>query len=103
MRRMRRQAVFVSTLICLLTIAGPLVLAGPPQQGENLLVNPSFEGGMRRTSTSSWVSDGWNPWYHHTGPGSEYYEPEWKVIQRPEGDGSADLRARLLDGDKSLQ
>ena len=103
MRRTRRQALFLSMLLCLLTVAGPVVLAGPPQQGQNLLINPGFEGGMRRTSTSSWVSDGWNPWYHHTGPGSEYYEPEWKVIQRPEDDGSADLRARLLDGDKSLQ
>ncbi len=103
MCRMRRQAVFFITLICLLTVAGPFVLAGPPQQGQNLLVNPSFEGGMRRTSTSSWVSDGWNPWYHHTGSHSEYYEPEWKVVQRPEDDGSADLRARLLDGNKSLQ
>jgi hypothetical protein len=103
MHRTRRRALNLFALMCLLTVAGPLVLASPPQQGQNLLVNPSFEGGMRKTSTSSWVSDGWNPWYYHTGPGSEYYEPEWKVIQRPEGEGSADLSARLLDGNKSLQ
>ena len=103
MHRLSRNIMVLLALLCLLSIAGPLVAAQPPQQSQNLLLNPSFEGDMRRTSRSSWVSVGWNPWYWHTGPGSKYYEPEWKVIQRPEDDGSADLRARLLDGDKSLQ
>jgi hypothetical protein len=80
----------------------PLATAAPPAQGANLLVNPSFEGGFRQTSLSSHCSDGWNPFYKHDGPGSKYFEPEWKVIQRPENDGSADIRARLLHGDRSL-
>ena len=90
-------------VLLLAVLVMPTALALPPEQGTNLLVNPSFEGDMRRTSRSSWVSNGWNPWYYHTGDGSKYYEPEWKVIQRPKDDGSPDLRARLQDGDKSLQ
>jgi hypothetical protein len=80
----------------------PLATAAPPAQGANLLANPSFEGGFRQTSLSSHCSDGWNPFYKHDGPDSKYYEPEWKVIQRPEDDGSADIRSRLMDGDRSL-
>ena len=103
MHRSLRSTLVMLAIVCLLAVGGPSILAAPPQQAQNLLVNPSFEGGMRQTSRSSWVSNGWNPWYHHTGSGSKYYEPEWKVIQRPEDDGSVDLRARLLDGNKSLQ
>jgi hypothetical protein len=86
-----------------LGIATMLAFASPPGQGTNLLVNPGFEGEFRQTSRSSHVAEGWNPWYYHTGSGSEFYEPEWKVIQRPDDDGSADIRARILEGDRSQQ
>ena len=91
-----RKALFVCALGCLLLTAGPLSMALPPAQGSNLLVNPSFEGKFRQTSLSSHVSEGWNPWYVHGGVGSDYFEPEWKVIQRPETEGSADIPSRLL-------
>jgi hypothetical protein len=98
-----RKTLFLCALGLLLLAAVPVSLATPPGQGKNLLVNPSFEGSFRQTSRSSHVSDGWNPWYHHEGKGSKWYEPEWKVIQRPENDGSRDIRSRLQHGDRSLQ
>ena len=98
-----RTTLMLCALIGLLLIGGPVSLAAPSGQGQNLLINPSFEAGFRQTSQSSHCSDGWNPWYYHEGEGSKYYEPEWKVIQRPENDGSDDIRSRLLDGDQSLQ
>ncbi len=54
--------------------------------GSNVLANPGFEGGMRRTSLSSWVSDGWNPWFIHTADQSQQTfgrEPEFAVAERP--------------------
>jgi len=52
--------------------------------GNNLLANPSFEGGFRKTeaegtSLSSAVSDGWSPWFVR---GNETWnrEPEFKVV-----------------------
>jgi hypothetical protein len=88
----------------LLLLWGPVSWATPPEQGNaNLLVNPSFEGAFRQTSLSSHVSLGWNPWYYHSGSGSKFYEPEWKIIQRPENDGSDDIRSRLQHGNRSLQ
>ena len=98
-----RTTLTLCALVFLLLLAGPISLAAPPAQGQNLLVNPSFEGDFRQTSRSSHCSVGWNPWYYHEGEGSKYFEPEWKVIQRPENDGSIDIRSRLLDGDQSLQ
>jgi hypothetical protein len=98
-----RKTLFLCVLGCLLVFASTTSMATPPEQGNNLLVNASFEGSFRQTSRSSHVADGWNPWYYHTGKGSEYYEPEWKVIQRPENDGSSDIRARLQNGDRSQQ
>ena len=86
-----------------LVLAGPVSLAAPSGQGQNLLLNPSFEGEFVQTSRSSHCSVGWAPWYFHTGEGSKYFEPEWKVIQRPENDGSADIRSRIHHGDRSLQ
>jgi hypothetical protein len=51
----------------------------------NLLVNPDFEGGSRKTesegtSLSSAVSDGWSPWFVRGGENVNR-EPEFKVEQ----------------------
>ena len=103
MHKLLGKGLFWCTVSCILVLAGSVSLAAPPEQGNNLLVNPGFEGEFRQTSRSSHVAEGWYSWYYHTGPGSKYYEPEWKVIQRPLDDGSADIRSRLLDGNRSQQ
>ncbi|MCL4534592.1 MAG: hypothetical protein M1370_05465 [Bacteroidetes bacterium] len=52
--------------------------------GGNVLANPSFEMGMHRTSLSSWVSDGWNPWFIHGAVSPSLgREPEFAVRNRP--------------------
>ena len=56
---------------------------------------PVLRVAFARPASLLTVSDGWNPFYKHDGSGSKYFEPEWKVIQRPEDDGSADIRSRL--------
>ncbi len=103
MYRLSRTTLAICIVIGLSVFLIPVSRANPPEQGQNLLKNPSFEGDFRRTSRSSHVAVGWNPWYYHTGPGSKFYEPEWKVIQRPPNDGSADIRSRIKDGDRSQQ
>lgn len=62
--------------------AGPAAQAGCPG---NRLVNPSFDGGSRKTeaegtSLSSAVSDGWSPWFVR-GDAQSNREPEFKVEQ----------------------
>ncbi len=99
MRKFVGGLAIASILISLLAMAGPRSVA----QSGNLLVNPSFEGDFRQTALSSYCSVGWNPWYYLSSTAREYYEPEWKIVQRPENDGSDDIRARLKDGNRSIQ
>lgn len=76
------------------------VSAAPAEQevcAGNLLRNPSFEGGSRKTeylgtSLSSAVADEWNPWFVR---GGEVYnrEPEFKVESVPIGGDPARVRS----------
>jgi hypothetical protein len=66
--------------------AAPAIQDGCPG---NLLENPGFEGGSRKTdylgtSLSSAVADGWIPWFIRGGE-SENREPEFKVEQTAVG------------------
>ncbi len=87
MRRIRYAAVLATALLLGWLLAVPSSAAEPRQAGcqGNLLANPNFEGGSRKTegegtSLSSAVSDGWFPWFVR---GSETVnrEPEFKVEQ----------------------
>lgn len=86
MRVLAAAALFLLAL-ALLVSPGDGVSAAPAMQvcAGNLLVNPDFDGGSRKTenlgtSISSAVSDGWFPWFIR---GSENInrEPEFKVEQ----------------------
>jgi multiple sugar transport system substrate-binding protein len=49
----------------------------------NLLRNPGFEEGLRRTSLSASVGQGWSPWFRHRGandPGYWLPEPEYGLV-----------------------
>jgi hypothetical protein len=85
----KHTAVIVLALATILVLAAVgRVGASPPTQGScpgNLLANPSFEGGSRKTegegtSLSSAVADGWFPWFVR-GNASANREPEFKVEQ----------------------
>lgn len=89
----------ISQIICAVTAFGVLIfgaaVAGAPAPtaqaapnaqacAGNRLVNPSFEGGWRKTegegtSLSSAVSDGWRPWFVR-GDATWNREPEFKVV-----------------------
>ncbi|MBI4322595.1 MAG: hypothetical protein HY675_29240 [Chloroflexi bacterium] len=76
-------ATFMFSLLSFLDIAvsSHVVRAEP---GPNLLVNPDFEGGMRRTSLSSWTADGWYPWFRPhaaSDPPGVNWEPEFGIIR----------------------
>lgn len=80
--------------------AGPAAQAGCPG---NRLVNPSFDGGSRKTeaegtSLSSAVSDGWSPWFVR-GNEQQNREPEFKVEQTAIG-GDA---FRVRSGNQSMK
>lgn len=69
--------------LALLSLAPKDVHAQPFGQGGNLLQNPGFEGEARQTSISSWVANGWEPWFIL---GGERYnrEPEYSYEEIPE-------------------
>jgi len=78
-----------TTLLTLTLVASAALLAAPTAYAEplgNLLANPGFEEGFRKTedlgtSGSSKVADGWYPWAIR---GDESYnrEPEFKVLRK---------------------
>lgn len=89
-----------AVIACLLATAGPAAQAAAPAQAVcagNLLQNPDFEGGSRKTegegtSLSSAVSDGWSPWFVR-GSESVNREPEFKVEQVAIGGDPARVRS----------
>ncbi|MCR4406983.1 MAG: hypothetical protein NUW24_08680 [Anaerolineae bacterium] len=87
----------ISTVLILGTPV--LVLAAPPLQSGNLLVNPSFEGGFHYQNSIGElkVADGWVAWYVDEGK----IEPLWKN-RRPEY-GLTIEPIRVHDGSKAQQ
>ena len=91
----------VAVAVCCLALTplAPGAAAAPAGQevcAGNLLQNPSFEGGSRKTehlgtSLSSAVADGWFPWFVR-GDENINREPEFKVEQVPLGGDPARVR-----------
>jgi hypothetical protein len=81
-------AVLVGAATFVSIAASPEASAAPATQGScpgNLLKNPNFDGGSRKTeslgtSLSSAVADGWFPWFVR-GDATYNREPEFKVEQ----------------------
>ena len=94
--RMKPSYLIAATLLIILpALSGPvLVLAAPPSQDQNLLVNPSFEWGFHFQGGIGElkVADGWSAWYLDEGQ----YPPYWKN-RRPEF-GLTSEPARVHDG-----
>ena len=94
--RMKPSYLIAATLLIILpALSGPvLVLATPPLQDQNLLVNPSFEWGFHFQGGIGElkVADGWSAWYLDEGQ----YPPYWKN-RRPEF-GLTSEPARVHDG-----
>lgn len=87
--------VAVLLIITWLALSSPVsVLAVPPVQDSNLLVNPSFEWGFHFQGGIGElkVADGWSAWYLDEGQ----YPPYWKN-RRPEF-GLTSEPARVHDG-----
>jgi hypothetical protein len=85
---MVRGSVVVGLAVLSLAWTAGQALAAPAEQGEcpgNLLKNPNFEEGSRKTegegtSLSSAVANGWSPWFVR-GDATFNREPEFKVEQ----------------------
>ncbi|MFQ5946530.1 MAG: hypothetical protein ACE5NC_09840 [Anaerolineae bacterium] len=70
------------------TVAASLVLGATPSMAaphtqaacaSNLLANPGFEGGFYSIPPSSFVANGWTPWYVDDGsPDGFFFGPEYK-------------------------
>ena len=90
--RNSQRALAVLAVVAVVALAAaaastPEAAAAPSTQGcaGNLLVNPNFDGGSRKTeslgtSLSSAVADGWFPWFVR-GDATYNREPEFKVEQ----------------------
>lgn len=76
--------------------------AAPPQQGENLLQNPSFEGTYTPWNGISQIQvpAGWTPWWGEAAEG----DPEWKN-QRPEWKPAEGVYypTRVHSGERAIQ
>ena len=73
-RRLNTWCILGLTLSLLALLMPATALAAP---SGNVLANGDFEQDARRTSLSSWVAQGWNPWFFQE-PGNPYSrEPEF--------------------------
>lgn len=79
--RSSRRAVAVAAILAGMLVAiGAGARAEAPREKVNLVYNGSFEEATRRTSLSSWVAVGWEPWFQQPGTLVEGYkarEPEF--------------------------
>lgn len=90
-----RSLVIVILLVTLVVTAYPpcgipSALAFNPQETSVPMINPDFEEPSYRTSLSSWVANGWEPWFQHWNE-TYYREPEFGVLygrQRHNGEGA---------------
>ncbi len=73
-RHLNKWCILGLTLSLLALLTPATALAAP---SGNVLANGDFEQDARRTSLSSWVAQGWNPWFFQE-PGNPYSrEPEF--------------------------
>lgn len=73
----------LAALLALVALALPSAPSAAQTISPNLIVNAGFEGAARRTSLSSWVAEGWNPWFrphHPSEPIGLNWEPEFGII-----------------------
>ena len=82
---------FLGLTVLLLTLALAATASG---QENNLLANPSFEGGSHSTSLSSWVGDGWTPWFVQGNRQGFNHEPEFGILTGREGQSHEGWRAQ---------
>ncbi|HEY3082718.1 MAG TPA: hypothetical protein VGM69_22760 [Chloroflexota bacterium] len=78
-------------LAAMLLALQPLLVGAQsaPTRSDNLLNNPSFEGGMYHVSMSNFIAEGWSYWYQGRGPDDNrgYWmpEPEFGLIANRPG------------------
>jgi LysM repeat protein len=99
---MKTHKPFVWLGALLLALVPLAVMAAPPQQGENLLNNPSFEGPYSPWNGVSQIQmpASWTPWWAEAAEG----DPEWKH-HRPEWkpDEGQYYPNRVHSGERALQ
>jgi LysM repeat protein len=99
MNRIKR-LIWISILLVALVPMG--VSAAPPQQGENLLQNPSFEGTYTPWNAVAQIQvpTGWTPWWGEAAEG----DPDWKN-QRPEWKPAEGVYypTRVHSGERAIQ